>query len=192
MWSVAAGVALGDASETVFRLLSVFPAGLYSSVPGEPAIGVGHPAYCAATDRFSPACAPRATFFSLLSFCSIAVGVGHPVNVAACPNVSPNPLFPYFAASSARRTSHVESVSVANPPASGVGQPTSAAVVFRFVPRFAPLSRFHPSPVSGPRSAAEASGVGHPEDSLSEVRRPDAVCAQYDRPDGVALSFQVC
>ena len=32
------------ASSAVLRLLSVFPAALYSSVAGEPAIGVGHPA----------------------------------------------------------------------------------------------------------------------------------------------------
>lgn len=44
--SVALGV-FQPTNATVLRLLSVLPAGLYSSVPGEPAIGVGHPANAA-------------------------------------------------------------------------------------------------------------------------------------------------
>ncbi len=39
---------------------------------------------------------------------------------------------------------------------------------------------------------AWASGVGHPVQPLPDVRRADAVCAQYDRPAGVAFSLQVC
>jgi len=39
---------------------------------------------------------------------------------------------------------------------------------------------------------AWASGVGHPVHPLSDMRRADAVCAQYDRPAGVAFAFQVC
>jgi len=34
--------------------------------------------------------------------------------------------------------------------------------------------------------------VGHPEEPLPDVRCPDAVCAQYTMPNGVALAFQVC
>jgi hypothetical protein len=34
-------------------------------------------------------------------------------------------------------------------------------------------------------------GVGHPVESLSDVRRADAVCAQYGVPAGVAFCFQV-
>jgi len=37
-----------------------------------------------------------------------------------------------------------------------------------------------------------ALGVGHPEQSLSDVRRADAVCSQYNRPAGVTFRFQVC
>jgi len=37
-----------------------------------------------------------------------------------------------------------------------------------------------------------ATGVGHPEQSLPDVRRADAVCAQYRRPAGVTFRFQVC
>jgi len=33
--------------------------------------------------------------------------------------------------------------------------------------------------------------VGHPEESLSDVRRPDARSAQIGGPDGIAQSFQV-
>jgi hypothetical protein len=35
-------------------------------------------------------------------------------------------------------------------------------------------------------------GVSHPVKPLSDVRRADAVCAQYTMPDGVAFSLQVC
>lgn len=35
-------------------------------------------------------------------------------------------------------------------------------------------------------------GVGHPVKSLSDVRGADAVCAQYSRPDRVAIRLQVC
>ena len=35
-------------------------------------------------------------------------------------------------------------------------------------------------------------GVGHPEQSFADVRRADAMCAQYRVPAGVAFSFQVC
>jgi hypothetical protein len=35
-------------------------------------------------------------------------------------------------------------------------------------------------------------GVGHPEKPLPDVGSADAVCAQYNRPDRVAVRFQVC
>ncbi len=53
-------------SATVRRLLSVFPAALYVSVAGEPAIGVGQPASIAAMHK---SCGAR--------------GVGHPVEAMA-------------------------------------------------------------------------------------------------------------
>lgn len=37
-----------------------------------------------------------------------------------------------------------------------------------------------------------AFGVGQPEKSLPDVRRTDAMCAQYRRPAGVTFRFQVC
>jgi hypothetical protein len=37
-----------------------------------------------------------------------------------------------------------------------------------------------------------ALGDGHPVQALSDVRRTNAVCAQYAMPDGVAFSFHVC
>ena len=39
--------------------------------------------------------------------------------------------------------------------------------------------------------SSEAVGVGQPVESLPDVRCPDAVCAQYRSPAGVAFSFQV-
>ena len=39
--------------------------------------------------------------------------------------------------------------------------------------------------------SSDAVGVGHPVESLPDVRCPDAVCAQYRSPAGVAFSFQV-
>jgi hypothetical protein len=35
-------------------------------------------------------------------------------------------------------------------------------------------------------------GVGHPVESLPDVRSADAVCADNRRPDGVTFHFQVC
>ena len=69
------------ASATVLRLLSVFPAGLYVSVPGEPAI-VGLASW-AAPPKSSP-CAPRAPIAyacaaSLLQSLASFVGVGQPL-----------------------------------------------------------------------------------------------------------------
>jgi hypothetical protein len=43
-----------------------------------------------------------------------------------------------------------------------------------------------------PVSCALLFGVGHEEHPLSDVRCPDAVCAQYCRPEGVTFRFQVC
>jgi len=37
-----------------------------------------------------------------------------------------------------------------------------------------------------------ASGLGHEPEPLPLVRSPDAVCAQFNRPNGVRLRFQVC
>jgi hypothetical protein len=38
---------------------------------------------------------------------------------------------------------------------------------------------------------SRADAVGHPPQPLPDVRRADAVCAQYRRPAGVAFAFQV-
>jgi hypothetical protein len=76
LFVVAAGdefVSVPEHKATTFLLASVFPAGLYSSVPGFPAIGVGHPAILAALVSVSglPRCAP-------VDSESSARGVGHP------------------------------------------------------------------------------------------------------------------
>jgi len=49
--------------------------------------------------------------------------------------------------------------------------------------------RLHVSAVSAEH--LEARGVCHPEEPLADVVGARAVCAQYDSPDGVALSLQV-
>lgn len=48
-----------------------------------------------------------------------------------------------------------------------------------------------PSNVRTPLVAKMLVGVGHPVQSLSDVRRTDARRAEIDRPEGVARSFQV-
>ena len=53
-------------------------------------------------------------------------------------------------------------------------------------------SRFLRRKSSGVPFAGFATGVGHPVQSLSDVRRADAVCSQYNRPAGVTFCFQVC
>lgn len=57
-WSKVFGVAHGLTNATVFRLLSVFPAALYVSVAGLPAIGVGPPADFVLFDRDPPQSIP--------------------------------------------------------------------------------------------------------------------------------------
>jgi hypothetical protein len=111
-----AGVFQPQSNATVLRPLSVFPASLYVSVPGDPAIGVGQPA--------SIACAPMSE--------TLPFGF-RPLRTR---KLSGDPLEGF---------------------AFGVAHP-----------------------------------VGHPPQPLSDVRREDAVCAEYDRPNGVAFSLQVC
>lgn len=145
---------------------------------------------------------------------SVARGVFHPASVTAIPSVIPNPLFPYFSASAARRSSQFES-DTPNPPASGVGQDVisgtaSAAASFSVSWHFVPLGRIACPGFADTRPAADpVSGVGQEAGSLGEdgggvvadgdeekaeadVRCPTAVCAQYDRPEGVTRTFQVC
>ena len=45
--------------------------------------------------------------------------------------------------------------------------------------------------VPHPDKCATACSASHPVESLPDVRCPDAVCAQYRSPAGVAFSFQV-
>jgi hypothetical protein len=73
----------------------------------------------------------------------------------------------------------------------GVGQPAIWATLARSPPPEAVLpSSFLRSPLSGP--PVGVLGVGHPEQSLSDMGRADAVCAKYCRPAGVTFSLQVC
>jgi hypothetical protein len=75
----------------------------------------------------------------------------------------------------------------------GVGHPAKHAAWFNVTQTFAPLGRVSFSGSLGirPPLPSLAPAVGHPVEALSDVRRPDAVCAQYGVPAGVAFCFQV-
>jgi hypothetical protein len=78
--------------------------------------------------------------------------------------------------------------------ASGVGRPAkSAASTSVRNPHFPDGGTFVRPLVASRADAAFATvGVGHPVESLADVGRPDAMCAEYKRPDGVAFTLQVC
>jgi hypothetical protein len=81
----------------------------------------------------------------------------------------------------------------------GVGHPVSIAAIASGIPQPFPLPCFARSSnrrcvqVSGvsPSCITDASGVGHPVESLSDVRRTEARSAGIDRPAGVTRTFQV-
>jgi hypothetical protein len=107
----------------------------------------------------------------------------------AIPSVSPNPLpFMCLAFNSARRASHLESLSFCGP-AFGVGQPVSCTISRRFAQP--PIVFRCPKFPLGQSVESNTCGVGHPIQSLPDVRRADARSAGIDRPDGVILAFQV-
>ena len=80
-----------------------------------------------------------------------------------------------------------------------VAHPTSIFTsVARLVCRMRPVFRLRhllptrsKSALVSPALPSE-DGVGHPVKSLSDVRRPDAVCSQNNSPAGVAFRLQVC
>jgi hypothetical protein len=89
-------------------------------------------------------------------------------------------------------------VSVAFVPAIGVGQPAvnfTADPRFNAGPRRTPVlslnRRFRANTVSGSVSGSVAQGVGHPEQSLPDMRRPAARSAQIGTPAGISCVFQV-
>jgi hypothetical protein len=73
----------------------------------------------------------------------------------------------------------------------GVGQPVRIAAPSNF--RFGALSPFDFCfpPWCVEFFESPAIGVGHPVNSLPDVRGADARSAEIDRPDGVTLTFQV-
>ena len=72
----------------------------------------------------------------------------------------------------------------------GVGQAEATSI--RDFPGLAPRAFFCSSVSADPRVASQAPGLGHPEQSLTEMGRARAVCSQYDSPEGVVRSLQVC
>ena len=121
------------------------------------------------------------------------MAVGQPVNRTAVPNESAVPK-PHFSPRIFRF-----SMSCASSVVVVVGQPATNAQSRNFALGFNP-SRIALRTSNVPPSPSQAAGVfGHPStegcdpvDSLSDMRRPDAVCTDNRRPAGVADSFQVC
>ncbi len=72
-----------------------------------------------------------------------------------------------------------------------VAQPVKHATAARSGPWLRIASISPPSNVRTPFSASAAVGVGHPEKSISDVRRTDARRRKRDGPEGVAQTFQV-
>ena len=66
------------------------------------------------------------------------------------------------------------------------------AVLFAFDPSRCPIRVFIARCASGDLLSSFATGVGQPVEPLSDMGSADAVCAQYDRPAGVAFGLQVC
>lgn len=73
----------------------------------------------------------------------------------------------------------------------GVGHPDRQATAPKSGPCVRIASRIPPSIDRTPLSARLLVGVGHEVQTLPDVRRPEARSAQIDRPDGVALCFQI-
>jgi hypothetical protein len=76
-----------------------------------------------------------------------------------------------------------------------VGQLANCATRFNAVrdtPHAPSSFAFRARNCSGVPPASSFVGVGHEEQSLSLVRRADAVCSEYGVPAGVALAFHVC
>jgi hypothetical protein len=129
----------------------------------------------------------RLIFASIVSFeASIAFGVLHPVGRLTAVRVSATP-----------RDTRAPDDSASS--ALAVGQPASFTAAPSVNPAPFPLWCFSFSAANrdkwvsmlAVRFITCASGVGHPPQPLSDVRRADAVCAQYNRPAGVAFRFQV-
>src|SRR5690606_23240450 len=78
-------------------------------------------------------------------------------------------------------------------PAVGVGQPASCAAHPATVGSCKPRPSFvaTSSLANGPRRVSAAAGVGHPVQTLPDVRRADARRAQIGGPHGISQCFQV-
>ena len=150
--------------DTVFRPLSLLPASLYPFCAGVPAIGVGQPDSASFTDADK-------------SICALPPSGSRPV--IDTPALGPLPPLPSDAP--------------------GVGQPASCAITCKLVmavrlvpvPSRSPMRLFIARCASTDLLSSFATGVGHPPQPLSDVRRADAASREIDRPAGVTLTFQV-
>jgi len=116
-------------------------------------------------------------------FASDDVGVGQPANstVFRLLSLFPAALLPFCA----------------GVPAIGVGHPASASLVAadKSIVTFDPSGMRPVIDTPGrkpfPPDPSDAAGVGHPERSISDVRRTDARRRKRDTPEGVTHAFQV-
>jgi hypothetical protein len=113
---------------------------------------------------------------------SFATGVGHPANIAT--SFSGRAFLSCWLLRPSRQSR-----------AAAVGHPASKCVTFSCIEtcrpseiRFSMRLGLDPRP---PWCASSASGVGHPVQSLSDVRGATARSAQICRPNGVTRVFQV-
>jgi hypothetical protein len=135
-------------------------------------------------------CPAFALLFSVfllpLLLLSPMVGVAHPASFACRFRlVRLTPSFFPFSTAFLFRSKNCSGV----PPAScaaGVAHPASAAAACP-----ANSSSFFLAPPRDTLPPASVVGVAHPEQSLSEVRRPRPRSAQIGGPDGIAQCFQV-
>jgi hypothetical protein len=166
------------ASATVLRLLSLFPASLLPFCASVPAIGVGQPASVAAPSRSIP---PVWVAVDFAFGPPLGVfGVGQPASHATRPNRAFSGTF------TSGLPPSFQSLVV-------VGQPAIAATSLSVTCTLRP-SGVRPValvPSGGVCPPDGVVGLGHPVQSLSDMRRADARRAGIRRPDGVALSFQV-
>jgi hypothetical protein len=164
------------------------PALLPVTAEDSPACSPRLPVHCSIRSAFRFACCPGG------SFVSFAFGVCHPASsiFASVARLvwSIRPVFRLCHLFPTRSRSSL--ISPALPSADGVGHP-AMCTSFRnlhWQVRLWSTYCIHASDDPS-RDASSTLIVCHPVQSLSDVRRADAVCAQYRRPAGVAFSFQV-
>jgi hypothetical protein len=124
---------------------------------------------------------------------SLQFGVGQPATFATiCKSVNEIPMLRPVLATDSRLRRKKSSGSPFAGFATGVGHPANTAASTSVVPAWCLLSGLCRVAVAlAVFFASPTTGVGHPEQSLSDVRRADARSAQIGCPDFIAQCFQV-